>query len=431
MKMVRPPIHGIAVSGVLDRLYRRRMTILVTVGVCLALAVAVDLLLPQRFTSTATVTVVPLTDSPYGNGQPTQLVNMESERATVTSLAVGDLASRTLEPRPTPRQVQESLDVVIPPQSLVLRISATTGDPQRSAAWANAVAAAYLTDRTNTAREAVTRITSRLQSDIDARLRTRAALTAPEKALVDREIATLRERQTQLSVVGLVPGRLVTSALPAPSAATMSTKGLLVGGLAVGLLLGTLAALLRHRLDPRVGSASWIEETLGVPVRRAAGGSLDRHALLVLGLLRGGSQVPARLVCVSAPGVPVPSFADRVVEFAREQGIAVRYDVHVDADAPAGLHIVDPADGADATQARPALHVTRWQAQEGRPWPVPQALRSAMVAVELRPQDQRQDVADLVDSIRYLGCDVNVAVLRDDAPALAPGPAPAQEANRS
>lgn len=405
MKMVRPPLHAPAVTGVLDRLYRRRVTIMVTVAACLALGFVADVLLPQRYTSSATVTVAPLTDTPYGNAQPTQLVNMESERATVTSLAVSELASRSLEPRPAPAELQEALGVVIPAQSLVLRISATNGDPTRSADWANAVATAYLTDRTNTAREAATRIASRLQSDVDARVRSRRTLTAPEKALVDREIAALRERQAQLSVVGLVPGRLVTPATRAESPSTMGTRGLLVGAVAVGLLLGVLLALLQDRRDARIRSAAWIEETLGIPVRRAAGAALDRQARLVLGLLLGGGQVPARLVLVSTHDVP-GRFAQRLTALARDQGVSVLHEVHPS---------LAPTDAPVAPSSPARVQVAEWIAAPGQPWPIPPSIPSAMFAVDLAPGDLRRDLIDLVDSVRYLGSEVDFAVLSDDA----------------
>lgn len=435
MKMVRPPLHAPAVSGLLDRLLRRWPTIAVTVLACLALAFVAELLLPQRYTSTATVTVAPLTDTPYGNAQPTQLVNMESERATVTSLAVCDAASRTVDPRPTARQLQESLDVVVPPQSLVLRISASAADGRRSADWANAVANAYLTDRTNTARDATARIAARLQSDIDARLRTRPTLSAPEKALVDREIASLRERQAQLSVVGLVPGRLVTTAQPAQTPSTMSTRGLLVGALAVGLLLGTLLALLQHRLDARIGSAAWIEETLGIPVRTVSAGSGDRHAQLVLGLLLGRRPEPARLLTVATAPVPEPTFGERVADLARAQGLEVTCDVQP-AGASYPIETVatahgdrngfrgGSADGQGPTATR--LHVTQWRGLAGQPWPIPPRTPGAILAVEVCPDDARRDLADLADAVRYLGAEVDVVVLRDDAPRRRRSAPPAQ-----
>ena len=102
---------------------------------------------------------------------------------------------------------------MVPSGSLILKITSTTRNPDQAARWANAAADSYLIDRTASADEAARRIIDRLQADIDARLRARAAQPPADRALIDQDVASLRERISTLTTVGLNPGRVITPAV--------------------------------------------------------------------------------------------------------------------------------------------------------------------------------------------------------------------------
>lgn len=415
------PAATVTVSSVLDRFRRRWLTILAITTACLTVALGVHALLPQRYTSTATLTVAPLTDTPYGSAQPAQLVNMESERATVTSLTVATAASRALPSHPDPRDIVAALDVVIPPQSLVLRISATTPDRDRSAEWANAVAQAYLNDRGETARDGSAKVAARWQADIDARLRARPTLGAAAKAMVDREIAMLRGRQNDLSAVGVLPGRLVSTALPATNPSSRSIRVVVAAGLAVGLFVGAGVALLAHRWDRRIGSATWIQETFGIPARGTTSDPAQRQARQVLGVAcakRRSDSGPARVAVVSSARVTPPYLGELVVAAAQEAGIDVQLEQPGSASSS--------RSGLSGTGDQVAVTVCQQQAVTQQPWPVPVITPETVVAVEVSPLDARRDLSDLLEAVWSVGAgEVHTVVVREERDRAQRGPAAA------
>ena len=250
---------GMGSSGTLGawlaRLWAQRLAILGCVVLGLLAGVAAAAVLPIRYAATAVVNVAPLTVNQFGSSQSTQGVNMESERSAVTSTAVIDRAARTLGVADGAALAQ-SITVTVPSQSLILKVTSTTRDADRAARWANAVAQAYLADRTASADDAAARIIERLQADIDARLKARATQAPADRSLTDQDVAALRERISTLTTVGLNPGRIITPAVPAAEPSSLGLVPLAVGGQALGLLLGVGLVLLRDQLGSRVRSAA-------------------------------------------------------------------------------------------------------------------------------------------------------------------------------
>ncbi len=364
----------------LRRIGDRRWTVFgAMVAVALAMIV-VDLLAPKAYAATATVAVAPVTDDPFGNQQLTQLINMETERAVVTSTAVAEQAARALGSQPSPRAVQDALSVTIPQQSVVIRITATTDDPVVSAEWANAVADAYLRDRQEAATAAGKRYNARLQEAIDTRMRTRGLLTAAEKSLVDREVLALRERQHEVAAVGANPGRVVGRAMPPASDTGLSSRVIVFGGLALGLLIGVLLALAQDRIDGRIHSARRVRDDLGLPAEGARDDSLDRPARRVLALASNGG--PPGQVAVLRSGDPAaPSLAEAVRRQA-DSPIPTVTEVPLDADGIASLPALDDRD---------------------------------VVVLDLMADSDRDQVSALVDRLADVGLGVDLAVVRPSA----------------
>ena len=247
------------------RLWARRLVILGSVLVGLLAGLLASQLMPQKYAATAVVNVAPLTVNQFGSSQSTQVVNMESERSAVTSASVVERAARSVQ-QDDPEALADSLSVVVPSQSLILKVTSTTREPQQAARWANAVAQAYLVDRTVFADEAATRIIERLQAELDARLATRAAQPPADRALADQDIAALRERISTLTTVGLNPGRVITPAVPPTESASLPFAAMVVGGQALGLLVGILIAVLGDRFGTRARSGARLAWATGWPV---------------------------------------------------------------------------------------------------------------------------------------------------------------------
>ncbi|GAA5141814.1 hypothetical protein GCM10023340_04160 [Nocardioides marinquilinus] len=163
--------------------------------------------------------------------------------------------------------------------SRILRITASASDPDDAAAIANAVAAAYLTDRTAGSQqlyqETRTLLTTR-QSTISSRLQAvekvlDSAKGAPPEAVAERQklLGELGQVSAQLNDLDLAAqggdstgGRVITEAEPPATPATPRVWLNLGLAAVIGLILGIGAALLRHRFDDIVYEPQAVRQAL-------------------------------------------------------------------------------------------------------------------------------------------------------------------------
>ena len=305
------------------RLWARRILILAAALLGLLAGLAATRILPTRYAATAVVNVAPLTVNQFGTSQATQAVNMESERSAVTSSSV--LTRAAIDAATTdPEALRESLTVVVPSGSLILKVTSTTRDAGQAARWANAVAEAYLVDRTASADDAARRIIARLQGDIDDRLRARAAQAPADRALIDQDVASLRERISTLTTVGLNPGRVITPAVPPTEPSSLGAPALIVGGQALGVLAGVCLALLADRVGTRVRSRARLAWATGWPVRDVRGDVTPAavHAVERAVALRP-AQGPARFAVLDLTGRGCPEVLDELTTQLRDLRVGV------------------------------------------------------------------------------------------------------------
>lgn len=305
------------------RLWARRILILGAALLGLLAGLAATRILPQRYSATAVVNVAPLTVNQFGSSQATQAVNMESERSAATSASVLDRAAREAAVS-DPDALRDSLTVVVPSGSLILKITSTTRNPDQAARWANAAADSYLIDRTASADEAARRIIDRLQADIDARLRARAAQPPADRALIDQDVASLRERISTLTTVGLNPGRVITPAVVSAEPSSIGAPALIVGGQALGVLAGVCLALLADRIGTRVRSRARLSWATGWLVRDVRG---DATAAAVDAVERAvalrPTQGPARFAVLDLTGRGCPEVLDELTTQLRDLRIGL------------------------------------------------------------------------------------------------------------
>ncbi|MBW3085257.1 hypothetical protein KEM60_01454 [Austwickia sp. TVS 96-490-7B] len=313
------------VGAVLSRLWARRWIVVAGAVLGVAAGAAAPVVLPSTYTATAVVNVAPTTVTPFSTVQSNQAVNMESERSTVTSRNVVSRAAKTAGDGVSVESLQRSLSVSLPTQSLTLKIRSTTSDPKTAATWANAVAKAYLDDRAEAANSAAAVIIKQLRSDLEARTRDLRTLPPAERPRQDQEVAALKERMSALSTVGLNPGRVVTTASAPSEPSSLGWSDVLVAGLASGLFLGLVAALVRDQTDRRVRSRAWLAAVTGNAVAvgagdgRAAAAEVAEQALTRHVRARAGS----RCVVIDLTGVGDSPLVEAVASQARELGLPV------------------------------------------------------------------------------------------------------------
>lgn len=234
----------------LEDLYRgimRSWWVLVGTVVLFAVAAAgLWYVVPQTYTAQAQHTVEPI--SVLSSGSTFNTVNMETERLVATSGAVLDRASEALDGAST-SALRNATVVQVPRGSQVLSFEVTTADGDRSAEWANAIAAAYGAQREDNAREVVERSTTELAESVqrlEELYSTQAEGTQGRQA-IELQLQSLLEQQARLAATPFYSGMLVTPAVAAAESNRPKIYVFLAGGLFLGAMLGGIAALLVTR----------------------------------------------------------------------------------------------------------------------------------------------------------------------------------------
>ncbi len=220
--------------------------------------------------------------SALSNGRTRGEINLDTEAQLVTSTEVITLAGQTLRQEAPGDELAKQVRVSVPPNTEVLAIAFTSGSAERARLGAEAIAAAYLDNRSDAAsaelaaqRFAREALLDSLRESLLEVTDTLAALPpeSPLRAVSDAQVLSLNARisvldaeLSQLDVTPVSPGRVITAAtLPkAPSSPVLPLN--LAGGAMVGLLLGCGLAVLRHRSDHFVRASGDVTRRTGVPV---------------------------------------------------------------------------------------------------------------------------------------------------------------------
>lgn len=296
------------VGQLIERVVRRRSTVMLTALALTVLAVLVCLLLPRSCTATASVSISPIATTSSLGGTPAKDVDMPTEIATATSRVVAERAAQDLSSENRPELVSELLrtvEVSTPSRSSVLRISVTAGAAETAQQRANALAEAYLADRTQTAEARVKDAVNTLQDSL-------GNIDADDPA---RE--SLERARVELEAASLWSGRIISSAIaPAETTAPGLGTAALAGALG-GLMIGLLAALIHDRAASRVGYADRLEDRTGIPTVNATGASEEAtvaEAVLALDD-QFGISAEGHLLVTTPEGAPAQSVVD---EFERQ-----------------------------------------------------------------------------------------------------------------
>ena len=228
------------------------------------------------FTSEASVLVRPAVTS-IGTSEGD--VNPDTESQVVGSTAVARIAARELDGHPSIERMLANIEVDVPENTEILRISYSSPDPISAKEGAGAFADAYLEFRRSQAETSVSELMSTLQGELDVLnpemedLRTR--LTDP--SVSDAEASQIRNRlrdltsrrqtvENQLFVAQtktIDPGEVIASPLVPNKPSSPNHMLDLALGAIVGLGLGFGLAYVRDRRATGFRSAGELESALG------------------------------------------------------------------------------------------------------------------------------------------------------------------------
>jgi tyrosine-protein kinase len=254
---------------------RRRLLVAAATIVTTLLAVGLIARRPPVYSATAEVEVRPLTaqTSQYGSFYDLQS-SMDNEAARVLSEPIVQRATALGAPE------DAHVNVSVPTNTTYIDITCTTPQPAEAAACAQAYVDAYAEDREAVAAQIYEDATKGFRDAITEADDAIAGFTEQLKVALPGERQQLladirdarRQRETaqlQLLNVPTASGAPAIRSYFASIPTEPSNKGYVAAAflaLVVGFVLGIGLALLRDRLDERIGGRTELERDLGVPV---------------------------------------------------------------------------------------------------------------------------------------------------------------------
>jgi capsular polysaccharide biosynthesis protein/Mrp family chromosome partitioning ATPase len=266
---------------------RRWPIVLVVTLIFLLGAIGYILTAPKAYTGFATVYVNPtgtVNANRLAGSRTSGTVNLDTESQIVTSGVVATTAGKTLHSSLTPYALAKAISISVPPNSQDMVITCVASTKAGAAACANAFAAAYLKNRSDSAKTAIDQQIASLKSQISSLQKTVAALTtkvsglasnSAQKAGAQTQLASDRGQLNSLNatVAALYGdasqtngGTTITPAHPPGSPSSPKKSLILPAGLFVGLVAGLIAAFVWDRRDKRIHTARDVERFFGLPV---------------------------------------------------------------------------------------------------------------------------------------------------------------------
>jgi succinoglycan biosynthesis transport protein ExoP len=281
--MPSEPVATYSHKTSLSRAVRHHVAIVL---VCLVAGAAAGWLFsasgPTTYTSSARVLVNPSVGNPFVptplSVRQDELTSLETEAQVVGSEEVlGVVAAQGAGL--TTKKLEKGVQVVVPPNTQVLEIAYSASDPVAAKQIVDAIATAYLANRTrrfddvNSARierveNQITGVVTDLQAAVAASQEGNKAdreFQAQLATALRNELVSLRAQETALENSDAPAGSVIAPATTPTAATDFTTLVLPVAGGLAGLLVGALLALVLERVGGVVRSVSEVEAA-GLPV---------------------------------------------------------------------------------------------------------------------------------------------------------------------
>ncbi len=223
---------------------------------------------PPERSATATVLVTPLEGNPFNPDAREGVLSLETEARLVASDAVTRAVAKEIGG--AVEELRSSIDVEVPPNTQLLRITAQAGDPTRAREVADRFATAFLDYRAQRTKAAVFDREAHLREEIRSAQDHLASLTqeknrlpagSSRRALLEQQVSAsavqVSQLQSELTALGYVsrdPGQVVTPAQQAPVG--LLARPYVTAGIGAGAALAACGGLLllRRRHRRTVGS---------------------------------------------------------------------------------------------------------------------------------------------------------------------------------
>lgn len=252
-------------SELLSTLWRRRLTILVSVVVAVVAALAYSKIQTPLYKSTA---LVQINSASSQTGQSTSQVTLPDPVQTLGSTSV-QLGAAKLLGNPDVSGVAAEVTGTVDPVSGALTITASNANPREAQAAAKAYSQAYVNEIQSIVQDQSNKITAALDG-LDTRIaqlqsQPSTPLSATQIASLEATATSLLTEQENIQLGGPYASIQVAAVLPTePSGLSKGKLGTI--GLIAGLLVGCGIALARDQLDTRLRTTPDIEAVTESPI---------------------------------------------------------------------------------------------------------------------------------------------------------------------
>ncbi|MFJ2617877.1 YveK family protein [Glutamicibacter sp. NPDC087344] len=240
------------------RIAYRWKTVCVVFIVTVFASLAFGVISGTNYSAKTVLTVNPLTTNPFSSATANQQINITTERAILSSGEVARRAAENLGEDVSASSLSENASIEAPQGSQVLTVTVVDSDPERAVNKANALAAAYLEFRAEGASQVANTYIEAIDKRIAAIDQSETGTSASNLVLSD-----LINQRNDLALVAENPGRIIGFADATDTRMYPGMDVYLVAGVAGGLILGVIAALVRDRLSRSTGNAARLAERTG------------------------------------------------------------------------------------------------------------------------------------------------------------------------
>lgn len=329
-----------------DILFRRQRWVFVLVAVAVFLAAAaVTLSLTKEYRGTSTLVVGE--NRPLSAGADAVQLDDILARTYAASLT-----NPTLQRKIAARldgvsagELEQSISVEVVPGTRLIEISALDPDPEQARTTADVYARVFVADQkeslnraSSQSLDALDRRIGQLTSELSTLGPTPSPRDAARRAQLENELESRRQSYRTLQESTALQGSNVSvssNAVVPAAPAKPRTKVYLALGLVFALLLGAVAALVRHAFDRRVRDEEEVSELLGgaavlarIPMGRS---EKDQRAMneafdfLRVNLRLSAADTPARVIAVTSalPGDGKSTVCFRLARAFAQQGADV------------------------------------------------------------------------------------------------------------
>jgi tyrosine-protein kinase len=261
-----PPDEPVEVGRYLDAFKRSKWLIALIVIALTGAVLVISLLLPKTYRATSKIVLEQSPDSLSSSDAQSTQRGLATVRVLLTTRELRRAAVKNGLEGESVGSLRDKVHATVDQDANIISISATDDTARGAAAIANVVAKTFLSRERRAERQQLNRARAALMKELTD---LQASITTLNQAEIAGEIASVRQRLTDLNVSAATGGSSLTLAeaaeVPSSPSSPRPVRNALFAFFA-SLFIAALVVLARSQLRPRVSGARELSRLLDLPV---------------------------------------------------------------------------------------------------------------------------------------------------------------------